>query len=224
MSWNKTKSLKFSKIQTHYFIISLEDLDQTYDIQTLFTILNTRTVEVQYSEVSGCMSFLPGRTKNCSYFYHKIKFETFCCELTLTHNAHLQATRFVQQNMGSCLRSVLVLTCPNNWLDRMLLTHAKINFQNDHLSKFFCAGWSLKPASSKFFFYVGPNSSSFIFLISNILQYIHLIPSTHHKAELTRHEYIAGRAASYFLQSNIRIPSVHHENIWQMFSVPLYRP
>ena len=37
----------------------------------------------------------------------------------------------------------------NFWLDRMLFTHDKINCHNDHLSKLFCVGWSLKPASNK---------------------------------------------------------------------------
>ena len=63
---------------------------------------------------------------------------------------------------------------------------------------------------SNCFFTVGPNQSSFILLIS-FLQYIHLIPSTYHVAELTWHEYIAGRAASYCLQSILSIPFVHHE-------------
>ena len=43
-------------------------------------------------------------------------------------------------------------------------------------------------------------------------QYIRWISSTHHKAELTWHEHIAGWAASYFSQSILRIPFVHHES------------
>ena len=59
-----------------------------------------------------------------------------------------------------------------------------------------------------FFFYIGPNQSSFIILISTIFT-VHMFNTIHTSQGRV---YLTGRAGSYFLQSILRFPSIHHES------------